>query len=72
MLVGLRHVESVEFKSGLENSGTINHCSLFSAAVYKNWEVTKDLAISRKLLFMNGVKPTFDKRGIWSLVKYWN
>ena len=49
-----------------------HHCFLISAAVYKNWEVTKDLAISRKLLFMNEVKPTFDERGIWSLVKYWN
>lgn len=38
-----------------------HHCFLFSAALYKNWEVTKDLAISRKLLFMNGVEPTFDE-----------
>jgi len=71
MLVGLRCAEFVEFKSGLENSGN-HHCFLISAAVYKNWEVTKDLAISRKLFFMNGVKPTFDKQGTWSLVKYWN
>ena len=38
-----------------------HHCFLISGAVYKNWEVTKDLAISRKLLFMNGVMPTLNK-----------